>query len=104
MGCYWGHRFVGALAYADDVVLLAPCASALRKLLSICESFAGSYGLCFNPSKTQLIRFCLFHNHSVGEEFVFCGCTLSFSSSVVHLGNKLSYNLSDDEDILLKTR
>ena len=30
VGYYWGDHFVGALAYADDVVLLAPCASALR--------------------------------------------------------------------------
>ena len=26
VGCYYGGSFVGALAYADDVVLLAPCA------------------------------------------------------------------------------
>ena len=30
VGCYWGSSFVGALAYADDIVLSAPCASALR--------------------------------------------------------------------------
>ena len=30
VGCYWGHMFAGALCYADDLVLLAPCASALR--------------------------------------------------------------------------
>ena len=31
-----GSLFVGAFAYADDIVLLAPCASALRIMLSIC--------------------------------------------------------------------
>ena len=25
VGCYWGHMFAGALCYADDLVLLAPC-------------------------------------------------------------------------------
>ena len=30
VGYYWSSSFVGALAYADDIVLLAPCASALR--------------------------------------------------------------------------
>ena len=30
VGCYWGCSFVGAFSYADDLVLLAPCASALR--------------------------------------------------------------------------
>ena len=83
-------------------MLLAPSASALRVLLSTCESFAGSCGLCFNPSKTQLIRFRLFDSCSAGDEFIFCGSTLGLSNSVIHLGNKLAYNLSDDDDILLK--
>jgi len=31
VGCYIGSNFVGALAYADDIVLIAP--TALHKLL-----------------------------------------------------------------------
>ena len=33
VGCYVGEFFVGVLAYADDIVLLAPTASAMRQLL-----------------------------------------------------------------------
>ena len=29
VGCHFGHQFASALCYADDIVLLAPCASAL---------------------------------------------------------------------------
>jgi len=29
VGCFIGNNFVGALAYADDIVLAAPTASAL---------------------------------------------------------------------------
>ena len=48
VGCHWGHLFAGAVCYADDIVLLAPCLSALRILLNICSS------LCINPwSKIQ---------------------------------------------------
>ena len=36
--CYWGSLFAGAFCYADDIVLLAPCASALRTMLKICSS------------------------------------------------------------------
>ena len=54
VGCYWGHLFAGALCYADDLVLLAPCASALRCMLSICQSYADDHGLLFNATKTQL--------------------------------------------------
>ena len=32
IGCYIGPHFVGALAYADDITLLAPTATAMRKL------------------------------------------------------------------------
>ena len=45
VGCHWSHHFAGVLAYADDVVLLAPSASALRLLLCTCESFASDCGL-----------------------------------------------------------
>ena len=54
VGCYWGGHFAGALCYADDIVLLAPSASALRRMLSICESYyATSHGLIFDANKTQ---------------------------------------------------
>ena len=35
VGCYIGHVFSGALAYADYVVLLAPTPSAMRRPYSI---------------------------------------------------------------------
>ena len=25
VGCHWGNLFAGAVCYADDIVLLAPC-------------------------------------------------------------------------------
>ena len=35
VGCFIGNVFVGALACADDIVLLAPSASAMRLMLKI---------------------------------------------------------------------
>jgi len=46
---YLGLNFVGALAYADDIVLLAPTPSAMRVLLQICDSYAAEYDINFNP-------------------------------------------------------
>jgi len=40
VGCFVGSNFVGACAYADDIVLLAPSASALRIMLVICDNYA----------------------------------------------------------------
>jgi len=42
VSCFIGLHFVGALAYTDDLVLLAPTASAMRKLLAISEDYAAN--------------------------------------------------------------
>ena len=48
VGCFIGRKFVGALAYADDIVLVAPTASALRKMLTVCDNYAAEYYMAFN--------------------------------------------------------
>ena len=45
VGCYLGHRFMGALSYADGVALIAPNLTAARMMLRVCEDFASSYNL-----------------------------------------------------------
>jgi len=40
VGCFMSSNFVGALDYAEDIVLLAPSASALRMMLVICDNCA----------------------------------------------------------------
>ena len=53
IGCTLGGVYVGAFAYADDIVLLAPCLSSLRLMLGDCEVCAVRHGLTFNPLKTS---------------------------------------------------
>jgi len=48
IGCYIGDWFLGALGYADDVVLLALSASAKRKIIAICEAFANDFHVTLN--------------------------------------------------------
>jgi hypothetical protein len=52
-GCHIGHKFVSALAYADDLVFLAPIATAMRKLLAIHDDFALQYSISFNTFKAK---------------------------------------------------
>ena len=104
VGCYWDGLFVGALCYADDLILLAPCPSALHTMLSLCESFANSYGLKFNAGKTQLIRFGLSPSDKCTTTIYLCGELLVFLNSVCHLGHVLTYNLSDNDDFVFKSR
>ena len=81
---------MSAFEYADDIILLALCPFALRLMLKMCESFASSYGLHFNASKTQIIRFSL----SPSNAQIYCyGQLLAFCNSVRHLGLYLMYDL-----------
>jgi len=41
--------------YADDIVLIAPTATALRKLLIICDEYARDYNISFNVVKTKCL-------------------------------------------------
>ena len=54
-GCRIGGVFVGAQAYADDVCLLAPSATGMRRMLKVCEAFARQYHVTFNAGKSALI-------------------------------------------------
>ena len=102
-GCYWHSLFAGAFCYADDLAILAPSADGLRKMLSVCEEFASSHRVRFNPAKIQLICFGTAVNCSCSDTFIFCGRRLAMLDSVVHLGSYLTVNLSDDLDIRMKT-
>ena len=88
------------ISYADDVVLLAPCASALRLMLQICCSFSVSHKLTFNATKTQLICFYAPSVRPITPAIYFNGIKLCFMDQVVHLGYVLTDDLDDTADIL----
>jgi hypothetical protein len=55
VGCYIGGIFIGAFAYADDIVLVAPSATALWRLLTICDDYAREYRIAFNAAKSKCL-------------------------------------------------
>ena len=57
---YVGNIFSGAVAYADDIVLLAPSKFSLNQLLKQCPIFSDLYQLDFNPNKSELV----IHTHT----------------------------------------
>ena len=90
IGCYVGNVFCGALAYADDIVILAPNKSALSTMLEIAQQCAIELKLQFNGSKSQYVVFR--SKHSVCHEkssIVFSGANVIESSQGIHLGNIL---------------
>ena len=48
VGCYVGEVFMGAMGYADDLVLLAPTRTAMQMMLKACEDFGTKNNLLFS--------------------------------------------------------
>ena len=49
--------FVGILAYADDIVFIAPTSRAICRILSTCDILAGNFSIVITAKKLCLIIF-----------------------------------------------
>jgi len=103
-GCYIGLHFTGALAYADDIVLLAPSPSAMRHLLAICDSYAADFDIVFNADKSKFLVIVpnkrrQLYNDMRGCIFVVGGTSIENVSKYSHLGHIVTSSFSDDDDI-----
>ena len=95
VGCFIGHVFTGALANADDVVLLAPTPSAMRVLLNICE-----FSVAFNAVKSVCMQVSKVSQSSVIDLQFTLGRSLKFVEKCTHLGHIISARLDDKCDIV----
>ena len=57
IGCYIGYQYVGALGYADDIILLCPSVAGLKKMIKICEDYATDHSIKFNGKKSKYLIF-----------------------------------------------
>jgi len=53
VGCYNAGNFVGAIACADDIVLISPTPLSMRNLLFTCDSYANEFDILFNASMSK---------------------------------------------------
>ena len=90
------------LAYADNIILLAPSLSALRVMLNFCSNYAVLHNITFNAIKSYCTRFSL-HDISA-EQFtaLLQGAWLTWFNKIKHLGHSLLAALNDSEDIICK--
>ena len=104
-GCFIGSIFVGALAYADDVVLLAPTPSAMRKLLAVCDSFASDYDIVFNASKSNYLVVAPSKRRDLRRQMEDCvffvgGKRVERVESYTHLGHIINHHFDDSNDVI----
>ena len=103
VGCHIGRIYVGALAYADDVTLLAPTPRAMRLQLLICEQYSERFRIKFNAAKSACMvvgrkaRLCY-----TGLQFAINGAVIAFVKEFTHLGHVISCTLDDRDDIVKK--
>ena len=104
VGCYIGLSFVGAIAYADDIVLISPTPFAMRKLLSICDSFALEFDILFNAAKSKFLVILANKWRSLCTSMNECnfnigGNPIENVTSYPHLGHVINSSFNDNDDI-----
>ena len=102
-GCHVGHEYFGVLGSADDLSLLAPTIHSLRKMLSICEKFGIDYDVVYNATKTVCIHFNGKPSYGDDPHDIYLnGSRLNWVKTIKHLGNIVSWNLSEQAEIKAK--
>ncbi|XP_068622822.1 uncharacterized protein [Battus philenor] len=100
VGCSIDGVFINNISYADDMVLLSPSVSGLRKLLKICEEYAGVNGLSYNAKKSEILVFRGNNKPSnFKPTFMLCGSPLKRVAEFRYLGHIVDEHLKDDGDI-----
>ena len=103
IGCNIGGCFVNVIAYADDIVLLAPAWYAMKRLLDIVAVETINIDMKCNTLKTVCMvyaprnkRLIICHQF---PQFMLDGVCLQFVEQFKYLGHILDNKLHDDQDI-----
>ena len=78
----------------DDIALVAPSLSSLKQMMKICEQFAESHSITFNPTKTKLLCFNM-KPESVLPPIYLNGEKVSIVEHEKHLGNYVATDIAD---------
>jgi hypothetical protein len=100
VGCNIGGVFLNNFSFADDMSLVCPSISALRKLIRICEQYAEQHDIIYNAKKTVCMCF-----ESSRLKFdrlpciYLCGEKLNFVDNCTYLGHIICNDRKDNCDI-----
>ena len=94
LGCHVGTSYAGAFGYADDIALVAPSMQCLEKMIIICEKYANSHSITFNPNKLKLMCFNVDDTDVIPQTYL-NGKVIPVVDSDEHLGNYISTNITD---------
>ena len=109
LGCHVAGVWLGALAYADDLCLLAPNRHVLQKMVTICQEFGMEHNLAFSTdpvpakSKTKCVLFRGSKRVDYPAPIMLNGEPLPWVPECEHLGHKLHESMTWDSDITRAT-
>ena len=98
LGCHIGMLFMGALMYADDLVLLSASVHDLQLMINICVDELDCLDMKINAKKSSCIRFGKGFNTECAQVMV-DGTPLVWSSSIKYLGIYLKSSVKFAIDI-----
>ena len=87
IGCFIRQYFCGAAGYADDIILLCPTSSGLRKIIEVCEKYAKLHDVLLNGSKSKTL---VYNKKDADPHCEINGTDVSTCEKTIHLGNVLS--------------
>ena len=110
LGCYVAGLWVGAVGFADDLLLMAPSRSAMAKMLTICENYALDLNLHFSTdpdpkkskSKTIFMTGTRLRNTAKPVNLKLYGQDLPWVSTATHLGHELHESADMEHDCKCK--
>ena len=91
LGCCVCLTYAGAFGYADDIALVSSSIYGLKKMISICETYAQDYHKTFKPAKSKLL--CFNVSSSDISPIYFNGTPVTVVNKDKHLGNYISTNI-----------
>ena len=99
IGCNINGVSLNHLAYADDMVLLAPSSQAMHLLIKQCETFVNSHSMIYNVKKS--VCMCVkpkWLNNMTVPSITLNGRILEYSSVQKYLGVLINSNFNDNDD------
>jgi len=84
-GCKVNGRFVGAIMYADDLIILSPTVAGLQEMLACCEATSKDISLDFNCKKCSCIAIGSASKLRI-TDMSLCNDVISWSNAFKYLG------------------
>ena len=93
LGCHVGPILAESFGYADGVPLVTSTLYVMNTMIKVCEIFADTIGLLFNPLKSKLLFYNVDNPDTVYVTLL--NTTVRTSLHEKHFGNFISNNIYD---------